>query len=375
MTSNGAKMFEFTGTHSEILERYSALGWTDGLPIVPPTQELVEGMIAGANRVPSEVIAVFPTNGADATVESVAVNAVMAGCVPDYFPVVLAAVEAMGDPALNLRSLAATTNPTAVMLVCSGEIAKTLGINSKGGCLGPGFRANATIGRAAMLALRNIGGAIPQVLDMATHGQPGKLTMCIAENEEESPWHPFRVDMGFSLDSSTVTAISVVGTQNILDAGSNNATSLLGTLAQSCANPGAQNVQLGGGPLLILGPEHAAVLSADGYTKDDVKRFLYENARVPANRFSPEVLAYWVQHRRPRWLHANHAMATFPIGDSPELIRIVVAGGPGAHSVYCPSLGEMTAPATRDVGLFKGSSASASAGNSQMRRPVGHPLP
>src|SRR5215813_851380 len=183
-------------------------GWTDGLPIIPPTEGRVGQMIATVNRNPQDVIGVVPPRWAPATVEKIAINAVMAGCLPQYMPVLIAAAEALTDPKLNLYALQATTGGPAIMLIVNGPIRKQLNINGGSNVLGEGWRANATIGRGVRLIQRNIGGSYPGTTCKATLGWPGKYTLCIAENEEASPWEPLHVEREFGADKSTVTAIS-----------------------------------------------------------------------------------------------------------------------------------------------------------------------
>src|SRR5215212_1921062 len=218
-------------------------------------------MLRYTDRSPDDVVAALPPHRAEALVHTVAVNAVMAGCRPEYLPVVLAAIEAIAEPAFNLYGIQATTNPVTPLIVVNGPLARELGFNGGGNCFGHGWRANATVGRAVRLCMLNIGGGTPQTMDKSTQGQPGKYGLCIAENEEENPWEPYHVERGFAAEDSTVTAFSVTGAQNVLDLASKSAQSILRTFASSCANVGAQNVQLGGGPLIVFCPEHAQILA------------------------------------------------------------------------------------------------------------------
>jgi len=183
-------------------------GWGDGLPIIPPTEERVAQMLAAAKRKPDEVIGAVPPRWAQATVEKIAINGVMAGCKPEYMPVLIAAVEAITDPKLNLYALQATTGGPAVMIIINGPIRKKLDINGGANALGEGWRANATIGRFVQLVKRNIGGSYPGTTCKATLGWPGKYSICVGENEEGSPWEPLHVERGFKAEQSTVTAIS-----------------------------------------------------------------------------------------------------------------------------------------------------------------------
>src|SRR5262249_55107557 len=188
-------------------EMFFARGWTDGLPVVTPTAEKVARMIAAAGRPADELIGPIPPRWRKATIEKIAINAVIAGCRPDYFPAVLAALEALLEPDVQLYGIQTATNTTTPLIIVNGPIVEDLDMNSGGNLFGAGRRANATIGRAVQLVLRNIGGDIAGETDMATHGQPGKFTFCIAEAEKNSPWTPFHVDAGFAATDSTVTVI------------------------------------------------------------------------------------------------------------------------------------------------------------------------
>ncbi|MFZ9529277.1 MAG: hypothetical protein ACO271_06745 [Burkholderiales bacterium] len=194
---------------------YRERRWGDGLPIVPPSAARVDRMLAHSGRGRHELVArVAPGFGA-ATVERIAINAVMAGCDPEYLPVLIAATEAIADAEFNLQGIQATTNPVAVWLVLNGPISKRLQVNATFNCIGQGNWANATLGRAMRLILQNIGGAWPGEMDRATHGQPGKFTFCCAENEENHPWQPLHVERGFAAGDSTVTVVGAEGTMNI----------------------------------------------------------------------------------------------------------------------------------------------------------------
>ncbi len=343
------------GELEDVQEYFQEQGWTDGLPIVPPTKAAVDRMLRFTDRKPDDVLCALPPNRTDFTVHAVAVNAVMAGCRPEYLPVVLAAVEAIAEPPFNLYGIQATTNPVTPLIVVNGPIARELNFNGGGNCFGTGFRANATVGRAVRFCMLNLGGGAPQTMDKSTHGQPGKYGMCIAENEAESPWEPYHVERGFDREVSAVTAISVTGTQNVLDLASKGPRGILRTFASCCANVGAQNVQLGGGPLIVFCPEHAQILADGGFSKADVRRFLYETSRVPVKDFPPETLNGMVRHRRPKWFSSEHPDSTIPLADSAEEIQILVAGGPGPHSVFLPSFGEATVPITRPITRRDGS--------------------
>lgn len=348
------ELLTIEGDVSDVFDHYESEGWTDGLPIVPPTEEAVARMLEYTDLDAATVLGQVPATRADATVHNVAVNAVMAGCKPEYFPVVLGAVRGVTVPDFNTFGIQATTNPVAVMVVVNGPIAHELGFNGKGNCLGQGYRANATVGRALRLCLINIGGGAPQTMDKATQGQPGKYGMCIAENEDETPWEPLHVERGYDYETSAVSVISLTGTQNVLDLASRTATGILRTFASACATVGHQNVQLGGGPLIIFCPEHAQILAEGGFTKDDVREFLYENSRVRVVDFPPETLNGMVRHRRPRRYTSDHPDSGVPLADSPAEINILVAGGAGPHSVVAPSFGEATMVPIHPIALEDG---------------------
>ncbi len=315
-------------------------GWTDGLPVVPPTVAAVEAAIAAARRPADQVIATIPPREGAATVEKIAINAVMAGCRPEYLPVIIAAVEAMADPVFNLNGVQACTDAAAPLIVVNGPIAQELGINAAGNALGQGCRANATIGRAIRLILMNLGGGYPRETDMSTLGQPGKYTYCVSENEAASPWEPLHVERGFPADVSVVSFVSATGTQNILELASQTAAGVLQTLAGALTAVGMQNTLLGGGPLLALCPEQAEILVAEGWTKRDVKQYLYEHGRTPLSAFSPENVSEVLRKRRPKWAISERADSLVPPADSPDDINIIVVGGPGPHSQVMPSFGE-----------------------------------
>jgi len=202
--------------------------------------------------------------------------------------------------------------------------------------------------------MMNIGGGAPQTMDKSTQGQPGKYGLCIAENEEESPWEPFHVEKGYDRETSAVSVISVTGTQNILELASRTATGVLRTFASACATAGHQNVQLGGGPLIIMCPEHAQIIAEGGFSKNDVKEFLYEHSRVRLSEFPPETLNGMVRHRRPKRYLSDDLESSVPLADSPQDISIVVAGGAGPHSVVSPSFGEATMVPTHQLALKDG---------------------
>ncbi len=333
-----ATIFTFPGSYEEIDAHYQERGWTDGLPIVPPSETRVHEFLKQTARDPREVVGILPPRQGEATIEKIAVNAVMAGCRPEYFPVVLAAIEALADPLFNLDSVQATTHPVATLLVINGPIARRLGIQAGYNAFGQGFRANVTIGRAVRLVLMNVGGGLPGSGDRATQGTPAKIAYCVAENEAESPWEPLHVEAGLPADTSTVTVFGAEGPHNIQDHYSNTALGVLRTVAGAMAQAGSNNLLGRGWPLLSLGPEHAATIAKEGYTKQRVKEFLFEHARFPFARLGLEYQRQQVE----RWHVIDAPDTMVPIVSRADDLSIIVAGGAGKHSSWQPTFGNGT---------------------------------
>jgi hypothetical protein len=340
-----ARVFHFAGPYGEIDAHYQERGWTDGLPIVPPTAAAVGEFLRWTDREPREIVAVLPPRQGEATVEKIAANAVMAGCRPEYLPVVLTAIEALGDPLFNLDSVQATTHPVAPLLVVNGPIAREIGLNAGYNAFGQGVRANVTIGRAVRLVLMNVGGGLPGTGDRSTQGSPAKIAYCVAENEAENPWEPLHVEAGLPREVSTVTVFGCEGPHNIQDHYSNTALGVLLIVAGSMGQAGSNNLLGAGWPLLSLGPEHAATIARDGYTKRAVKEFLFEHARFPLARLGAEYRAAQVQRRGV----ADAPDAMVPIVRAPEDISVIVVGGAGKHSSWQPTFGDGTRPVRRVV--------------------------
>ncbi|MBI4334599.1 MAG: hypothetical protein HY673_25370 [Chloroflexi bacterium] len=319
--------------------------WGDGLPVTPPTPERVKEMLGAAGRAPDEVLGEMPPAGAPVTLEKLAVNAVMAGCLPDYFPVVAAAVEAMLAPEFNLLGIQCTTNPAGPLVIVNGPVRQKLGINCTDGCMGPGWRANAAIGRAIRLILINIGGGLPGEVDRAVQGMPGKYTFCFGEDEEGSPWSPLHVERGFRKEDSAVTVVGVQGTCNSL-CRVPRSLAFLRLAASSMCYPGNNNMVLGGGePLVAFTAGHARMLAADGFDKAGVKEFLFEHARVPLSQLFPEGLGASGIAGKGQIVVDGTALPCRSAGD----IMIVIAGARKPHHlVTMPTFGE-TRAVTRPV--------------------------
>jgi len=298
-------------------------GWTDGLPVIPATPGSVQQFVSASGRAADEVIGHLPPRKGRATVEAIAVNAVMAGCRPEYMPVIIAAVEGMLDPSYPLEFMQVTTNPMTPFLLVNGPVRKRLDINCGTGCLGPGWRANATIGRAIRLIMNNIGGALPGVYSKVSFGSPLRYSYICGENEEENPWTPFHVDRGCQRGESTVTVFKASNFCNISGGEGVGPAEILRQIATNMPP------MYGGGDgvLLLLGVNHAHSLREAGLTKRDIQDRLWELARLPISYFAEGFAA-------TERLAGRGDDRTVWRARSPEEIYIAVAGGPGPQDVY-----------------------------------------
>jgi hypothetical protein len=316
-----------------------AQGWSDGLPLIPPTEARVERMLAGYVGTYAAVVARLAVEDAECTLEKIAINAVMAGCKPAYMPVLIAVVRAVADPAFNLTGIQATTNPVTPLIIVNGPIRQQLGINCGYGCFGPGWQANATIGRALRLLLINVGGGIPGVRDMAVMGQPGKYTMCVGENEADSPWEPLHVARGLQPQQSAVTVVGVSGCFNTM--GASQPEAMLHELAEALSFTGSNDYRFAGQPAVALNPHHAGALQRGGYSRAQAQARLFELSKKPVRAFANRHLL------EPR--HSDLGMLAedtlVPFAARPEDVVLFVAGavGAGAHNLCMPSFGNTRA--------------------------------
>ena len=341
------------------VEQYFENGWTDGLPIVPPTEEAVERMMAASGRDPLEVLGVIPPRMGVATVEAVATNAVMAGCRPEYMPVVVSAVEAVVDEPFDLRGLQATSDPAAPMIIVSGPIVQHVGINHGIGLFGHGSRANATIGRALRLVLVNLGGGHPDTGDKSTLGSPAKYSFCIGV-DVDTPWVPVHAEMGFEANDSCVTVYASDAPRGNNPGGSGDMEFPLWILADSMSNLN-HNIISGGHAVVVVSPLIAHKLSEECWTKEEVKSYLYERARVPLERVRRyKELRYGRPpeaedpYQWPKWLNVDEPNITVPVVRRPENILVLVAGDPArSRSAYCPAR-PYNRPVTKKVRLSSG---------------------
>jgi hypothetical protein len=298
-------------------------GWTDGLPVIPATPEAVQKFVTASGRKAEDLIAVLPPRKGRATVEVIAVNAIMAGCRAEYMPVLIAAVEGVTDRTYPLELMQVTTNPMTPFLLVNGPVRNQLKINYGTGCLGPGWRANSTIGRALRLILINAGGALPGVYSKTSFGSPLRYSYICGENEEENPWTPFHVDRGFKREDSTVTAFKASNFCNISGGEGVGPEEILRQIATNMPP------MYGGGDgvLLLLGVNHAQSLHEAGFTKCDIQQRLWELARLPLSHFAEAFSS------TERGAGRGDAETVWR-ARSPDEIYIAVAGGPGPQNVY-----------------------------------------
>ena len=343
---------------ADVQEEFFSRGWTDGLPIVPPTPARVSAMLEViAAEDPELLIGYLAVRGRGVSLEQAATNAVMAGCRPEYFPVVVAALEAMFDADFNLHTVLTSTGGAALCLVVSGPMAPEIGMNARHGALGSGNRANATIGRAVRLVATNVLGARPGESDASSFGHPGKYTLCLAEDPPPKPWRPLHAGLGYAPGDTTVTVLPTEAPHQIAQQLTRSAEALLRTVASAIRSPATFSTGKAGQGLVILGPEHARFCVEQGWTQEAVREFLYRESRV-----TPEELLR-------NGVHSASGSAFEEIPDaegrirsvaSPADVYLLTAGGEGAGwSVWIPNW----AP------------ASVARAVTRRVRPAGEPLP
>ena len=316
---------------ADAVEFCHAQGWTDGLPVVPPTLDRVRAMLGAVRLDARHAVATIPHRAVTITAEKVAINAVLAGCKPEYMPVVLAAIEGMADPAWGYHGPGTSTGGAAVLLVVNGPLALELDINAGDNLFGPGWRANATIGRAVRLVMRNVCGSRPGTLDRATLGHPGRLSYAIAENEAQSPWPPLHVERGFRPDRSTVTIMAAEAPHQFYNQLSSTAEGILTTLCDDMRISG--NVVGQPQYCVILAGEHMRTIAQDGWSKAQIRQFIFDHTQ--------NSLAHLKRtHRLAGAVQPGDETRLRPLVESPDDILIIAAGGAaGAFSAYIPGWG------------------------------------
>src|SRR5438477_9728668 len=306
-------------------------GWTDGLPVIPPTADRVATMVEAAGLDPKQEVGFITHRAVSITAEKIAINAVMAGCKPEYMPVVVAAVEGIADPLWSYHGPGTSTGGAGVLMIVNGPIARQLDVNAGDNLFGPGWRSNLTIGRAVRLVMRNVCGSLPGLLDRGTLGHPGKLSYVIAENEAESPWTPLHVELGFRPEQSTVTVIASEAPHQFYNQLSPTAEGVLTTLADSMRISGTVMGQ--STYAVILAGEHMRTIAGSGWGKKEIRQFLFDHTKNSHAHLKRT-------QRMAGAIQAADETTMRPLVASPDDILVVAAGGrAGAFSAFIPGWG------------------------------------
>ena len=329
--------------NTEFLNR----GWGDGFPLLAPTREAVERMLTGTMLDPTHVVTLMEPGFGIATVEKIAICAAMAGCEPEVMPVLVAVLKAMEDPKYWLRNVAVSTSPHAPMIVLNGPIVDKLGINTGRCALGPGkpSRVNTALGRALRLIMMNIGHAYPGTLDMDTIGSPNKYSMCIGENEKDSPWESLAVERGYKSSDSVVTMFSVESQMEIYDLKNHTPETILNGYAHTVNSLGSTHTRQWMYPrrhadnCILLSPTHAKAIAEHGWLRNDVRRYLYEKARIPVENLQIILDEDRIQHGM-RWVLDEPPGTMMPITGGYDWFHLVVIGGPVGKSSFTSGHGQ-----------------------------------
>ncbi len=346
--------------YDELLEHFYAQGWTDGLPVALPTVERVEAMLAASDGDPDEVLGSIPPRGVPATRRLIAVNAVMAGCVPGHLPIVEASLAAALDPEHNLNGVTCTTHMCVPLIIVNGPQRSTYGFNATDGVFGNGSRANGAVGRALRLVCWNLGGARPGDQDKSTLSHPGEWTFCIAEDEEGSPWEPLHVERGLPRDTNAVTVFACEAPHSIVATGSPD--NMLNRLVDHLSSRGSNNSEYrwgrGGQLMVTVNAEQAERFADEGWTKRDVKRYLWERSSCKVRDRKQEGEEYTSEvgtrdgylDQGLSWSDWTDPGADLTITPTPDDIHLVVAGGRSYFASVLPGWGPFGGYAvTREV--------------------------
>lgn len=363
LTVFGEEWLDFDGQDllaamEQMNAQFLTYGWSDGFPLVPPTEDRVERMLRGTRRDPEEVVAVLEPGFGKATVRKIAANAVIAGCRPEFLPVIIAAVECMAEPKINLRNKSQSTCPHAAVIWINGPIRERIGLNSGTCALGPGAPsfANTAIGRAVRLVMMNLGHTYPGISDMDTIGSPTKYSMVVAENQEQSPWAPFHVDAGFKEEESVVSLLFGCGICELQDFVNHDPGRMTDVFASAAMNIG--NVSTGGWLLgrrsdprsgtnekehhvMLICPDHAERFRVAGWSKSDLQQAMFRKARVPFEKLmlQKEPEAFKESHPTLQWLWDSPG-SLLPVVEDPECFEIVVVGGGAGRGAFLYGTGE-----------------------------------
>jgi len=331
---------------AELIEMYFRRGWTDGLPVIPPSEKTVNAALAAADLSADEVVGEIPARNVKITADKVAINAILAGCRPEYMPAVLAAVKGICHPDFGYHGPATSTGGAAIAIIVNGPMVGRLGINAADNAFGPGFRPNATIGRAVRLLMMNTLDTRPGRLDRSTLGNPGKYTLCFGEDEENSPWEPLHVEKGFKPHESTVTVFATEGPHQIYNHLSKDPQTLCITMADSMANLGSMNITGQQNMVVVFAGEHQEVFRNSGWSKAQVKQCLFDHA----HRSTAEIKR---AGRMPGPISKKDEIERRHVVRKPDDILVVSAGArAGAFSACLPGWGgyKMTRAITTLIG-------------------------
>ena len=344
---------------TDLVEWYYEQGYSDGLPVVPPTPAAIDAMVQALGGDPARVECRVAPRWGDLTREVLAINMVMAGCKPEYAPVVRAALLALAEPAFNLNGVQATTHMASPLLVVNGPIAAQVGMN--GGCnaFGSGNRANATIGRAIRLVLLNVGGGWPGDLDKSTLGHPGKYTYAVCENEAESPFAPYHVEKGFQASDSTVFVMAAEPPHSVTNHVATDPEGILDSICSAMSTIAHNNAVSSGHCAVVLGLEHAHTIAKAGWKRHDIRSYLWMHSGNLFGKLAFNHRYGKVYNRNlPVW-YKREPDSRIPVVPSPDHIHLFVLGGAaGRFSAFIPGWGHMSSPVLRDVG-------GAAAGNAK----------
>jgi len=335
---------------TDLIELYYERGWTDGLPVVPPTRQKVDAIVEVLGGEGEHIeCSVAPRWGA-LTREVLAINMVMAGCRAEYAPIVRAAMLAITDRAFNLNGVQATTHVASPLIIVNGPLARQVGMNGGANAFGSGNRANATIGRAIRLIMLNVGGGWPPDFDKSTLGHPGKYSYCVAENEIESPFAPYHVEHGYRPTDSTVFAIAAEAPHSVTDHQCNDPEGILDTMCSAMSTIASNSAVLGGHCTVVLGVEHALTIAKHGWTRSDIRNYLCMNSGNAFRLISRDHRYGKVYNRNlPKWLK-REPDSRIPIVPSADNIHLFVMGGrAGRFSAFIPGWGHMSTPVLRAI--------------------------
>ena len=330
---NPLNTIDLDGDH--VGEEFHRRGWTDGLPVVPPTPQRVEALLGFAGLAADETLGTLEARGRSLSAQQAAANAVMAGCAPEHFPLAVAALCAMLDPVFNAHTVMTSTGGAAFCLLVSGPVTTRLGMATRHNALGPGNRANATVGRTLRLVARNVFGARPGELDASSIGHPGKFTLCLAEDEPPTPWEPLRTELGYGITDSTVTILGTEGPRQVANHLNPSPEGILTTMAAAMRCPATYPVGKGAQAVVVLGPEHTAALIEAGWTRARVREFLATASRVTPAEIEEAGVLLETGTQHDMTPGSDGRLATVRSSDD---IFLVTAGGPGAGwSAYIPA--------------------------------------